>query len=168
MTRTPVAKFPNRAQAEPLRARLAQAGIPAEVHDELRLEKLWFACKPESGVRLEVPSDHFERAEELLLDWDAAEGALNQAIRCPECRSLRVQYPQFAHKSVIPNIIMGFLATVGRVEKHYYCEECHFSWPKAGTKPSVLRPNSAPHYFIEGVEQTALRPPVAESHRRAA
>jgi predicted Zn-ribbon and HTH transcriptional regulator len=151
----PVARFSNRAKAEPIRERLAQAGIPAEIHDELRMEKLWFVSKQEAGARVEVPADQFERAEQLLLDWDAAEGALREAIRCPECRSLRVEYPQFARNSIITNLGMGLAAEMGLVERYFYCEDCHFTWPKEGTQPRRQRQHTAPYYFIEGVEETA-------------
>ena len=139
--------------------RLAASGIQAEIHDELRLEKLWLVSKPSAGVRLEVPGGQFERAEQLLLDWDAAEGALREAIRCPECQSLRVDYPQFTRKSMLTNVAMGMAANLGLVEREYYCQDCHFTWPKEGTKPRRDRPNMAPHYFIEGIEQTRLAPP---------
>ena len=159
MTRMPVALFNERAKAEPLQNRLAASGIQAEIHDELRLEKLWLVSKPSAGVRLEVPANQFERAEQLLLDWDAAEGALREAIRCPECQSLRVDYPQFTRKSMLTNVAMGMAANLGLVEREYYCQDCHFTWPKEGTKPRRDRPNMAPHYFIEGIEQTRLAPP---------
>ena len=170
MNRITVAFFSHQDKAEPVQKRLVANGVHAEVHDELRLEKLWYASKPNCGVRLEVPADEFERAEQLLLDWDMAEGALREAIRCPECKSLRIQYPAFAHKSVIPNVVMGFLARLGGVHEEYYCEDCHFTWPKEGTKASKLRPHMAPYYFIEGVEQSGLggEQPRPESHRQAA
>src|SRR5882672_2817341 len=163
MNRIPVATFSNCAQAEPLRSRLVESGLQAEIHDELKLEKLWFVSKPGAGARLEVPAAQFERAHQLLLDWDAAEGALRDAIRCPECKSLRVQYPQHTRRSLIPNMVMGLLAAVGQVDKEYYCEDCHYTWPKEGTKPSALRPHMAPHYFIEGIEQTSLPPQPAQA-----
>src|SRR5437867_11806898 len=103
MNRIPIAMFSDRAKAEPLQKRLGDAGVRAEIHDELRLEKLWFVSKSAAGVRLEVPAGQFERAYQLLLDWDAAEGALRDAIRCPECESLRVDYPQFTRKSLLTN-----------------------------------------------------------------
>ncbi len=156
MSRIPVALFSNRAKAEPLQRRLVESGVAAEIHDELRLEKLWFVSKPACGVRLEVPADQFERAYQLLVDWDSAEGALRDAIRCPECKSLRVDYPQFTRKFLIPNLAMGLMAALHAVQKEYYCEDCHFTWPKEGTKPSALRPHMAPYYFIDGVEQTRL------------
>jgi hypothetical protein len=138
-----VALFSYRSDAEPLQRRLNEAGIHAEVHD----------CARMSGARIEVPADRFERAYQLLLDWDAAEGGLRGAIRCPECKSLRIEYPQYSHKSTLPNLLVGVLANIGAVQKEFYCQDCHFTWPKEGTKPSRVRPHMAPYYFIEGVEQ---------------
>jgi len=162
MERISVAVFPDRAKAEPICKRLADAGITSEIHkSELMLEKLWFAPKTYS-VRVEVPCDQFERAEELLLDWDS-HGAMSEAIHCPECKSLRVQYPQFAHKSFIPNAVVGLMATFGG-ERQFYCEDCHYTWPKEGTKLPKARPHSAPYYFIDGVPQQ--QPP--EPRRKAA
>ena len=170
MNRIPVALFSSSAKAEPLKQRLIQAGIQAEVHEELRLEKLWFVSKNSAGARLDAPANQFERACQLLLDWDMAEGALRDAIRCPECKSLRVDYPQFTRKSFIPNLAMGLSTKIGLVEKEFYCQDCHYTWPKEGTRPRVARVHLAPYYFIEGVEQTTLKPQPqpAEAHRRAA
>lgn len=168
MNRIALALFPNRAKAEPLRHRLEEAGIGAEIHDELRLEKLWFVSKPETGARLEAPSEQFERAIDLLLDWDAAEGALRDAIRCPECKSFRIEYPQFTRKFLIPNLALGPLSALGLVEKEYYCQDCHFTWPKEGTRRSKRRPNMAPYYFIEGIAQNKPEEQHKPEHREAA
>jgi len=157
MNTIPVALFKGRAPAEPIRARLSEAGIPAEIHDELLLEKLWFVSKPKCCVRLEVPADQFEKGEQLLVEWDSKEGALHDAIHCPECGSLLVDYPQITRKSVMTNLAMGLAAELGLVEKQYYCQECHFTWPKEGKVPRPGRPNMAPYYFIEGVEQSGAR-----------
>jgi hypothetical protein len=136
--RTPVVTFHDCATAEPVRKRLARAGIAAEV-EEL-FEKLWFVSREEADVQITVPVDQLDRAQELLLEWDAIEGILRQAIRCPECGSLQVHYPQFAHRSLIPNLLLGFSARIGLVDKEYYCENCHYMWPKDGTKRSLLHP----------------------------
>ncbi len=153
-----VALFPNRAKAQPLQERLVQAGIAAEVHAELRQEWLWFVSRRAAGARVEVPADQFDRAQELLAHWDAADGALRDAIRCPECKSLRVEYPQVTKKSLLTNLTLGLAAELGLVEKDYYCESCHFTWPRKGTRPRRDRPHMAPYYFLEGVEQTSLKP----------
>jgi hypothetical protein len=168
MNKMPVALFGSRAKAEPIQKRLVANGIQAEIHDELRLEKLWFVSKLEAGVRLEVPAGQFERAYEMLLVWDESEAALGDAIRCAECKSFRVEYPQVTQNSILPNLVVGFLAAVGHVEKEYYCRDCHFTWPKEGTKPSALRPHMAPYFFIEGVETTLPRPSEKGPHSNIA
>jgi transposase-like protein len=163
-----VALFSDRAKAEPLQKRLRDAGLSAEIHDELRLQKLWFVSKPYTGIRLEVPADQFERAEQLLLDFDATEGALREAIRCPECRSLRVEYPQFTRKSLLTNLSLGLAAQLGLVEKDYYCQDCHFTWPREGTRSSRKKPHQAPYYFIDGAAQPPPAGNPSEQERKAA
>src|SRR5215471_4425188 len=159
MNRIPIALFNSRESAQPIQMRLVQAGIAAEIHEELGLQRFWFVSKGAAGVRLEVPARDFERAERLLLLLDA-EGALAEAIRCPECKSLLVDYPQFAKNSVFTNLAAGFVAELGLVEKDYYCETCHYTWPKAKQGPPRHREHMAPNYFIEGVERPKSQPQV--------
>src|SRR5215475_11146671 len=151
MERMPVTLFSNRDKAEAIRKRLAQAGFDQSIAERSLLEKLWFVGKGECRVSLEVVADQFDRAEKVLLEWDAAEG-LPGAIRCPECKSLHVQYPQFARHSFLTNLMLGFAAAVGVVEKEYYCENCHFTWPNEGVRPLRKMAHLAPYYFIEGIE----------------
>ncbi len=87
-----MARFSNTLRAEPLQRRLIQSGLQAELNEGLGLERFWFVPTRGAGVRIEVPAHQFERAEQLLLDWDAAEGALREAIRCPECKSFSSGY----------------------------------------------------------------------------
>jgi hypothetical protein len=152
----PVALFSDRLKAEPVRRRLAQAGFTATFNDGPRLAKLWFVSDKSAETRVEVPAAEFNRAEQFLLDWDTAEGALRQAIRCPECGAFRVDYPQYARHSLLTNLAMGILAQLRLIERDYYCEDCHFTWPKEGFRARRARPHSAPFYFIEGVEQTGV------------
>src|SRR5262249_18549737 len=94
-----VALFPERDEAGAIRQRLEQAGIPVNVHKGLGLARLWFISPSTASVRLEVPAERKEQARQLMQAWDTAEGALRRAIRCPECGSLRIDYPQFARRS---------------------------------------------------------------------
>jgi hypothetical protein len=64
-----------------------------------------------------------------------------------------VDYPQFTRKSLLTNVAMGLIAELRLVEREYYCEDCHFTWPKEGNKRSAERPHIAPYYFIEGIAQ---------------
>ena|SRR5204863_9149434 len=102
-----VALFNGRCVAESIRDRLVQAGFKARIAEESWFQRLWFVRKAEAGVRVVVPDDQRERAEKVLLDADAAEGILREAIRCAECKSLRVQYPQFARHSSLTNAGIG-------------------------------------------------------------
>jgi hypothetical protein len=77
-----------------------------------------------------------------------------------------VTYPQFTRKFFLPNLALGLLARVGALDKEYYCEECHFTWPREGSKPRRDRTHMAPYYFIDGIEQRAATH--TEEHRHAA
>lgn len=158
MNRISVALFTQRSHAEPLQQRLLSSGIAAEIREELLIQKLWFVSKQAAGVRLEVPAEQFEKAQQLLRAWDAAGDLLCHAIRCPECKSLLVDYPQYAHHSVLTNMAAGLAAEVGLVEKDYYCERCHYTWPKEPSSPKRQRPHMAPNYFIEGIQPQSTSP----------
>lgn len=145
-----IATFNTAAPAEVLKGRLEQERIPTEIHNESTLEWLWFSSKPVVKVRLKVRTSDYQKAIDLLHEWDKSDGALREAIRCPECSSSRVEYPQFTRKFFLPNLI-GILAALGIVQREFYCEDCHFTWPKNGHKRSHVRPHSAPYYFIEGI-----------------
>ena len=153
MTWVPIALFSSPERAKPLQERFLGAKLAAQLQGESPLARMWFVPKREAGVRLMVPAEQFETAEQRLREWDA-QGALREAIRCPECHSLRVRYPQYAEHSLLTNVIAGLATTVGLVEKDFFCEDCHFTWPREGSHPRRNRPHLAPYYFIEGAEQT--------------
>ena len=156
-----VVTFNEAAQAEPLKQRLRESNIPAEIRQEYLLERLWFVAKPVAGVRLKVPSADYENALRLLHTWDAAEGDLRYAIRCPECGSSRIEYPQFTRKFFLPNLI-GLLSGLGIIEREFYCEDCQFTWPREGHRHSRVRPHMAPYYFLEGIPRPDLDPKKAK------
>lgn len=152
-----IATFNTASKAEPLKRRLEQSHIPAEIHDQSAIERIWFVARPIAGVRLKVHARDFENALRLIKTWDETEGALRDAIRCPECGSSRVEYPQFTRKFFLPNVL-GLLAAIGLLRKEFYCQNCQFTWPNDGRKPSKNRPHMAPYYFIEGVQQPQPEP----------
>jgi hypothetical protein len=153
MNRIPVALFTTREQAEPIQHRLVQAGVAAEIHEEMMLQRLWFVSRQAAGACLEVAANQVALAERLLAAWDLADGAMVNAIRCPECKSLRVDYPQFARNSVLTNMAAGIVAELGLLEKAYYCEKCHYTWPKERSNPLRKRSHLAPYYFIEDIQE---------------
>lgn len=161
-----VALFSSPEKARPLQQQLQAAGIPAQLRCESPLAKMWFVPRRETGEQVLVPADRIAPTERLLDEWDR-QGQLRDAIRCPECKSLRVLYPQYAEHSLLTNLLLGLASTVGIVERDFYCEDCHYTWPREGTRPRRQRPHLAPYYFIEGIEQTSLAaptPPPADEH----
>jgi hypothetical protein len=153
MNKTSIALFGSRSDAEVIQKRFVESGIPAELHD----------CAGIHGAHVVVPSDKFEQSYAQLQNWDAAQNGIRGAVRCPECHSFRVDFPQYTHKSALPNLLVGFLANIGAMRKEFYCHDCHFTWPKEGMRPSRARPHMAPYYFIDGVAQ-----PQPSEHRHAA
>ncbi len=149
MTWVRVALFMEPGAAEIVRRRLAQAGIRARLHFEPAVARLWFVSKRRSGVRLEVPATCDDVVSEVLEQWDRATGFLEAAVRCPECGSLRVDYPQFTEKSLLTNLVMGVATELRLVERDFYCEWCHHMWIKANPKPRRPRAHLAPNYFLE-------------------
>jgi hypothetical protein len=147
-----VALFENCEQAEPSRQLLIQAGFSAEIHKEPMLSKLWFVSKDRACVRLDVSVQDADRARQYLLELNPEFGCLKRAVQCPECKSLRIDYPQFTEKSLITNFAIGLMAQLRLVEREYYCEDCHFMWPKSRSKPRRVRPHSAPDYFLESLK----------------
>jgi hypothetical protein len=124
-----VATFNEPQDAEPIVERLKQCGILARVHDERKIQKYWFVSRPHAGIRIQVPKEQFLMTEQLLQEWHVAERVLDRAIRCPECGSSRIEYPQFSRNSIIPNSVLGLFMLVGMVDKEFYCQECQHTWP---------------------------------------
>ena len=148
-----VAFFDCSVQGEPVCQLLKQAGILAELHKESPLASLWYVSRQRAGARLEVLAKDVDRARYLLLNSDVKTGTLHDAVRCPECHSLRVDYPQFTPKSLLTNLMIGLAAEIGLVERNYYCEDCHFMWGRPNTSAARARQHMAPDYFLEGVRQ---------------
>lgn len=123
-----MASFSDRAPAEKLQHRFEQAGIPALVHDEAKLQRFCFLSPDLAAYKVEVPRHEFEHARDLLTEWDKTEDVLHDAVRCPSCGSPRIEYPQFTRKFVTPMLIeMGVM--VGAFPREFYCESCQFTWP---------------------------------------
>src|SRR5512138_3519984 len=89
-----IALFVDSRPANLVRYRLTGAGIRAEVHHEPLVGRFWFVSGRDPGLRLEVPANETDRAERLLQEWDQATPLMQPAIRCPDCGSFRIDFPQ--------------------------------------------------------------------------
>ena len=124
-----VATFNKPEPAEAVAERLDNAGIPPELVDEEKLQRYWLlTIQPLANVRLKVPKEQFTRSMQLLHEWDAKEGILSHAIRCPECGSSRIEYPQFTRKFILPAMLSIF-CRLGIIKPEFFCEDCQYTWP---------------------------------------
>src|SRR5207249_1228326 len=125
MNMVTVATFDESSRAEPLKEKLEKAGIHAEIHDESKYEWFWFVIKPVAGIRLKVHKKNFETARGLVRKWDATEGVLRHAVRCPQCGCSRIEYPQFTRKFLLPNLV-GLASLLHIIDKEFFCQECEY------------------------------------------
>src|SRR5436190_16954390 len=115
-----VATFNEPEQAEPLCRRLREAGFTAEIHDERNLQKRYFLAPDLAGIRVRVPKEKQPQARQLVEQWHAKDGALRNAIICPECGSSRVEFPQFSRHFLWGGIAAVFDALCC-FERKFFC-----------------------------------------------
>ncbi len=125
----PVATFNELEPAQALREQFTRAGIQASIHDESKLERFWFMSEPLAAIHVEVRQPDFLKARRLMTEWEASTPLLKAAVRCPECGSSRVEFPQITRKFLLPVFEAVFMA-MHLIPREYYCEDCHYTWPK--------------------------------------
>lgn len=137
-----VATFNERAPADRLANHLREAGFNADVFDESDAQKwLLLNIEPRAHMRVRVDKDNGDRAIELLQKWER-EGSdlMRDAVKCPQCGSSRIEYPQFSRRTLM-SAFPAALAAAGWIEKQCYCEACAFTWdptPKPPPKLDIL------------------------------
>ena len=124
-----IASFNETEPAEKLAARLRDAGYHAEVRDESGEQK-WklYNLNPKAHIRVVINEEQSKEAEATLAKWIQEDGELAGAVRCPDCGSARIEYPQFSRRTIMGALPAAF-AAAGVIERDFYCEACHFTWP---------------------------------------
>ena len=80
-----IATFHDPAKAKRLKERLQQAGLKADIHNEGHLQQVAFMSKPQANVKVQVEDDDFDRAQSLMVEWEASDPDIAAAIiRCPQ------------------------------------------------------------------------------------
>ena len=124
-----VATFNDQGPAEALKDRFIDAGLHADLLDESGTQALWgLTTNPKAHMRVRVRKEEYERAKKLLADWDARDGVMREAVKCPQCGSSRIEYPQFSRQAGY-SIAVSALAASRIIPREYYCETCQFTWP---------------------------------------
>src|SRR5256885_640502 len=98
-----IATFNEPAKAKRLKERFQESGLKADIYNEGPLQTVAFMSKPQANVKVQVDDDNFERAQQLMLEWEASDPDIAAAlIRCPQCGSARIEYPQLTRKAITP------------------------------------------------------------------
>lgn len=123
-----IATFSEPAKAKRLKERFQQSGVKADIHNEGHLQQMAFMSTPQANVKLQVEDNDFERAHALMVEWEASDPDLAAAIiRCPQCGSTSIEYPQMTRKFMTP-AVMAVLMAMKIIPKQFYCEDCHYTW----------------------------------------
>ena len=122
-----IATFNEQSKAKHLRDRLGQAGISAEIIGDSHLQRVAFMAKPQANVKVRVEEDDFAKAHQLMRDWEASDPDVGAALRCPQCDSSNIEYPQMTRKFLTP-AIASVLFAMKIFPKGFYCHNCHFTW----------------------------------------
>ena len=104
--------------------------------------------RPQANAKVRIEDDDFERAQELMVEWEASDPDIAAAIiRCPQCGSSQIEYPQLTRKAITP-AMASVLFALKIFPKEFYCEDCHFTWSK-GEQRTLAR---LWHRFFPGRE----------------
>ena len=132
-----IATFNEAAPAETLKDRLLDAGLHADLVDDSGAQAIFFmSMHPRAHMRVRVRKEEYEQAKKLVQEWEK-EGVLAQAVRCPQCGSSRIEYPQFSRRTA-GSVFFAMLSAAHLIPREYYCEDCQFTWPDKVT-PEVDR-----------------------------
>jgi hypothetical protein len=114
--------------AQALHDYLKQEGLDGRIHDERALQRFWFLARQQAGVSVEVREEEWDKARRYLDRTEEGRRLLAEALRCPACLSLRVEYPQMTRKNMLPTLIMHVLVALRIMDHECYCEDCHNTW----------------------------------------
>jgi hypothetical protein len=131
---TPIASFDRPEPAEIVAARLRDTCFQALVLDTSG-ESYWSTAglKVRGQYKVMVPLVQAERAVSWLREFDAAEKLLAAALRCPQCGSTRVEYPQRA----LRQSRQLFEVTAPLDENDSQCSRCNGVWREEAVVPHV-------------------------------
>jgi hypothetical protein len=143
-----IATFNETAKAKGLQARFQQAGIKADIHNEGHLQAMAFMSKPQANVKVQVDDQDFERGQQLMVEWETTDPDIASAvIRCAQCGSSEIEYPQLTRKALTP-AVASILFALKIFPKEFYCQDCHYTWSNQ-EQPTLAR---LWHRFFPGAE----------------
>ena len=116
-----IATFNDPAKARQLKRRFHDAGLRADVHNEAPLQQVGFMSRPLANAKVMVEDTDFEKAQNMMVEWEATDPDISAAlVRCPQCSSSNIEYPQMTRKFMTPALV-GVLCALKIIPKEFYC-----------------------------------------------
>ncbi len=134
-----VAMFENADDGKGLESFLRHKGCEARTYDDKVMRYFLFLRPPRVTYRVQVRKNHWEEVAALMRSGMPA--VLDQALHCPSCGSLRVNYPQMTRKFIMPTVLLHLGIIFRLIGHECYCESCHYIWhlpqDEAGAVPKT-------------------------------
>lgn len=177
-----IATFTSPWEAQLARAALEAEGIEATIADEHLIRLYWALSNAIGGVKLQVRPDDAERARDLLASCKplpelylvSEEDAGQQ--RCPECRSVRVDFERWSRLGFVSSwVLLGLPLPIPR--NRWICRNCGAEWAPLAPIEAVTAPEApiqeidaplAPLEAVAAPEAPALNPALVTVARFAA
>ncbi|HTV76046.1 MAG TPA: hypothetical protein VMD57_03530 [Candidatus Baltobacteraceae bacterium] len=121
-----VAVFEKLSDAKVLEKFLTDHRLEARAYDDKVFRYFLFLRPPTVTYRVQVRANAFRAAVELL--GRDAPAILEQALHCPSCGSLQVNYPQMTRKFIMPTVLLHIGIIFRALDHECYCESCHHVW----------------------------------------
>src|SRR5450756_314467 len=120
---TDVAVFENLANGQALTQQLKDQGLEARAYDDKVYRAFLFLRPPQITFRVQVRRDHEAEAAEFRKTKNPP--ALARAVHCPECGSLKINYPQMTRRFILPTVLLHLGIILRIIHHEAYCEACH-------------------------------------------
>jgi len=105
--------------------------------------------RPQANAKIMVDDADFERAQNLMIEWETTDPDVAGAIiRCPQCGSSNIEYPQMTRKFLTPALV-GLLCAIKIIPKSFTARivitlgATRKSAPSAGSGTGSSRPRGS-------------------------
>jgi hypothetical protein len=131
-----VAVFEAADDAKTVEFFLMKKRLEARTYRERFFYVFMFLHPPRATHQVQVRHNSLKFAGEVL--DAAAPEAMQRAIRCPACNSLRVTYPQLTRPSILSTIRLHLGLIFHVIEHECCCQRCHRRWnlPRENVNPA--------------------------------
>ncbi len=123
-----IAAYRDTYEAYLVKGQLEGEGIPAIVADENLVSINWMYSYAIGGVKVKVPENVIDRAQEILASYQNEENITEKRDMdiCPKCSASSISANRYSLWSLIPTLF--FLLPIFFRRKKWICDSCGLKW----------------------------------------